>query len=80
MVNLETCKKKAVQCGCLKSEQEGFTVLCLPWKISKAFKKKPEGLQQPFRNDTCLCIQRIWYCCRECLGGTGVMLDAGWRS
>ena len=69
MAKLETCKKKAVQCGGLKSKQEGFIVLCLPWKISKAFKKEPEGAQQPFRNDSCLCIQRRWSCCGRCLGG-----------
>ena len=71
VAKLETCKKTAVQCAGLKSKQEGFIVLCLPWKISKAFKKEPEGAQQPFRNDSCLCIQRRWSCCGECLGGMG---------
>lgn len=54
MAELETCKKKTVECGYLNSKQEGFIVACLPREIFKAFKKEPDGLQQPLRDVSCL--------------------------
>ena len=54
VAKLEMCKKKTVECGYLNSKQEGFIVACLPREIFKAFKKEPDGLQQPLRDVSCL--------------------------